>query len=47
MKVMPLVIGALGETPKLLSDRLKDIGVEIRIADLQKIAYCRQSEKEE
>ena len=38
VKIVPVVIGALGTTPRLLPKRLKDIGIETRIVDLQKTA---------
>ena len=38
MKIVPVVIGALGTTPRLLPKRLKDIGIETHIVDLQKTA---------
>ena len=34
--VIPLVIGALGTTPKTLPKRLKDIGIVTKVDDLQK-----------
>ena len=36
VKVLPLVAGALGTTPKKLKLRLSDIGIETRIVELQK-----------
>ena len=38
VKIIPVVVGALGTTPRLLRKRLKDIGIETRIVDLQKSA---------
>ena len=38
MKVIPIIIGALGKTPKLLRKRLEDIGIETKIVQLQKSA---------
>ena len=38
MKVIPIIIGALGTTPKLLRRRLEDIGIETKIVELQKSA---------
>ena len=38
VKIIPVVVGALGTTPRLLPKRLKDIGIETRIVDLQKSA---------
>ena len=35
-KVIPIVIGALGTTPKKLSRRLDDLGIGTRIVELQK-----------
>ena len=35
-KVIPIIIGALGTTPKLLRKRLEDIGIETKIVELQK-----------
>ena len=37
-KVIPIIIGALGTTPKKLSKRLEDLGIETRIVELQKTA---------
>ena len=34
--VIPIVLGALGTTPKTLQKRMKDIGIETRIDELQK-----------
>ena len=38
MKVVaiPIVLGALGTTPKTLQKRMKDIGIETRTGELQK-----------
>ena len=36
VKVIPIIIGALGTTPKLLRKRLEDIGIETKIVELQK-----------
>ena len=38
VKVIPIIIGALGTTPKLLRKRLEDIGIETKIVELQKSA---------
>ena len=35
--VIPIVLGALGTTPKTLQKRMKDIGIETRTGELQKI----------
>ena len=35
-KVIPIIIGALGTTPKKLSERLDDLGIGTRIVELQK-----------
>ena len=35
-KLIPVVVGALGMTPKKLEQRLSDIGIETRIVELQK-----------
>ena len=42
VKVIPVVVGALGTTPKKLKQRLSDIGIETRIVESQKttILYC-------
>ena len=37
LKVIPVVVGALGTTPKKLKQRLSFIGIERRIVELQKI----------
>ena len=37
MKVIPVVVGALGTTPKKLKQCLSDIEIETRIVELQKI----------
>ena len=34
--VIPIIIGALGTTPKKLKKRLEDIGIETRVTELQK-----------
>ena len=36
MKVIPVVVGALGTTPKKLKQCLSDIGIKTRIVELQK-----------
>ena len=36
VKVIPVLVGALGTTPKKLKKRLSDIGIETRIVELQK-----------
>ena len=36
VKVIPVVVGALGTTPKKLKQWLSDIGIETRIVELQK-----------
>ena len=36
VKVIPVVVGALGVTPKKLKQWLSDIGIETRIVELQK-----------
>ena len=36
VKAIPIVIGGLGTTPKLLRMRLEDIGIETKIVELQK-----------
>ena len=44
LKVIPLVVSALGTTLKKLNQRLSDIGIETRIVELQKtfiIYYAR------
>ena len=38
VKVIPLIVGALGATPKKLKQRLSDIGIETRAVELQKTA---------
>ena len=38
MKVIPVIIGASGTTPKLLRKILNDIGIETKIVELQKSA---------
>ena len=38
MKVIPIVIGALGTTLKLLRKRLEDIGIDTKVVELQKSA---------
>ena len=48
MKIIPVVVGALGTTLRLLPKRLKDIGIETRIVDLQKSAillFCKDPKK--
>ena len=34
--VIPIVLGALGKTPKTLQKRMTDIGIETKIGELQK-----------
>ena len=41
VKVIPVVIDALGTTLRLLPKRLKDIGIETSIVDLQKSSIFR------
>ena len=36
VKVIHVLVGALGTTPKKLKKRLSDIGIETRIVELQK-----------
>ena len=36
VKVISVVVGALGTTPKKLKQQLSDIGIETRIVELQK-----------
>ena len=36
MKVFPVIIGALGTTPSRLPKRLKEIGINTKIVELQK-----------
>ena len=36
VKIIPVVVGALGTTPKKLKRSLSDIGFETRIVELQK-----------
>ena len=36
VKVIPVLAGALGTTPKKLKKRLSDIGIETRLVELQK-----------
>ena len=38
VKVIPIIIGALGTTPKLLRKRLEDIDIDTKIVELQKSA---------
>ena len=42
-KVIPIIIGALGTTPKKLSKRLEDLGIETRIVELQKTAIIHSA----
>ena len=42
-KVIPMIIGALGTTPKKLSKRLEDLGIETRIVELQKTAIIHSA----
>ena len=37
LKVIPVVVGALGTTPNKLKQRLSFIGIERRVVELQKI----------
>ena len=39
VKIISVVIGALGTTPRLLPKRLKDIGIGTHIVDLQKVPF--------
>ena len=36
VKLIPVVVGAIGTTPKKLKQWLSDIGIETRIVELQK-----------
>ena len=36
LKVIPVVVGALGTTPKKLKQQLSDMEIETRIVELQK-----------
>ena len=36
VEIIPVVIGALGTIPKLLESRIKDIGISIKTAQIQK-----------
>ena len=36
VKVIPVVVGALGRTPKKLKQQLSDMGIETRIVELRK-----------
>ena len=38
VKVIPIIIGAVETTPKLLRKRLKDTGIETKVVELQKSA---------
>ena len=40
-KVIPIIIGALGTTPKKLSKRLEDLGIETRIVELHELLNCK------
>ena len=41
VKIIPVVVGALGTTPRLPPKRLKDIGIETHIVVLQKsVIFC-------
>ena len=37
VKVIPVVVGVLGTTPKKLMQRLSDIRIDARIVELQKL----------
>ena len=37
VEVIPVVVGALGTTPKTLKQRLSDIGIETRVVELQSL----------
>ena len=41
--VIPIVIGALGTTPKKLKKRLEDIGIETRVIELEKTAILHSA----
>ena len=47
MKVTPIIIGALGSTPKLLRKRLEDIGIDPKVVELQRVpSYILQGSSE-
>ena len=43
VKVIPVIIGALGTTPKALPKRLKEIGIATRIVELQKTVLLQSA----
>ena len=43
MRIIPIVIGTLGTTPKDLCKRLKEIGIETKIVELQKTVILNSS----
>ena len=43
VKVIPVIIGALGTTPKALPKRLKGIGIDTRIVVLQKTVLLQSA----
>ena len=47
VKVIPVILDALGTTPKKLKQRLSDIGIETRIVDCRKLpSYILQGSPE-
>ena len=43
VKVTPVIIGALGATPKKLKKRLQDLGIDTKIVELQKSAIIHMA----
>ena len=43
VKVIPVIIGALGTAPKALPKRLKEIGIATRIVELQKTVLLQSA----
>ena len=43
VKVIPVMIGVLGNTPKVLPERLKEIGIDTRIVELQKTVLLQSA----
>ena len=43
MKAIPLVVGSLGVIPKQLGNRLKQIGVTVGAAEVQKTVLLRMA----
>ena len=44
VKIIPLVVGSLGAIPKDFGNRLKQIGIKVGVAQVQKTVYLERPE---